>query len=158
MDELKNINEGEELKVVQYIVVRLGEELYGIQIDYVDNIIRMKNNVTRVPKAQPYFIGVINLRGEVVPIMSLRKRFGLGDDVYEGATRIIILRLENQSLIGIIVDEVREVINLDETMIETPSFKLNEANAPYLAGIGKNGKDLISLLDIERVAKDKEKV
>lgn len=135
---------------VQYIVIRIGNEQYGINIGYVDNIVRMQR-ITRVPKAQNYYVGVINLRGEVVPVMSLRRRFGLEGDEYSGATRIIILKLEDQSLVGVIVDEVREVVNLDPSKIETPSFKLDEKNGAYLAGIGKNGENLISLLNIETV-------
>ena len=75
MDEKKI----EELDNKQYIVVKLGSEQYGIDIQYVDNIVRMQR-VTRVPKAQPYFKGVINIRGEVIPVMSLRLKFGLEPD------------------------------------------------------------------------------
>ncbi len=139
----------------QYIVVRLGQESYGIKIDNVDNIVRMQR-MTRVPKSQPYYIGVINLRGEVVPVMSLCRKFGLEDDEYVGSTRIIIVKLSDQSLVGMIVDEVKEVVNLDETTIETPNFKLSEENAIYLAGIGKNSDSLISLLDTESVVRGKE--
>ena len=96
-------------------------------------------------------LGVINLRGEVVPVMSLRKRFGLEADEYTGATRIIILKLKDQSMIGVIVDEVKEVVNLDPETIEKPNFKLDESNASYLTGIGKSGENLISLLNIENV-------
>lgn len=145
----------ELVEEIQYIVVMLGPESFGIPIDNVDNIVRMPR-ITRVPKSQPYYVGVINLRGEVVPVMSLRRRFGLEDDVYKGSTRIIILKLEDQSLVGVVVDEVQEVVNLTEETIENPNFKLNEANADYLAGIGKAGERLISLLDIEAVVKDKK--
>lgn len=155
MEELE-IGTEEMLEEVQYIVIKLGQESYGIKIDYVDNIVRMPR-ITRVPKSQPYYVGVINLRGEVVPVMSLRRRFGMEEDVYVGATRIIIIKLEDQSLVGMIVDEVKEVVNLNETTIENPNFKLSEENAVYLAGIGKNGDNLISLLDIESVVKGKKK-
>lgn len=147
MDMTMNENMTDE---IQYIVIRLGEEQYGINIGYVDNIVRMPR-ITRVPKSQPYYVGVINLRGEVVPVMSLRKRFGLSVDEYTGSTRIIILKLQDQSLVGVIVDEVREVVNLEPSTIETPNFKLDESNASYLTGIGKNGDSLISLLNIENV-------
>lgn len=63
----------------QYIVVKLDKEQYGINIKYIDNIVRMQR-ITRVPKAQPYFKGVINLRGEIIPVMSLRLKFGLEAD------------------------------------------------------------------------------
>nr|MBP3598262.1 purine-binding chemotaxis protein CheW [Eubacterium sp.] len=154
MDGMVNENMNDE---VQYIVIRIGAEHYGINISYVDNIVRMQR-ITRVPKSQPYYVGVINLRGEVVPVMSLRKRFDLEADEYTGSTRIIILKLEDQSLVGVIVDEVREVVNLDTNTIETPSFKLDENNAAYLAGIGKNGDSLISLLNIENVVGESKAV
>jgi len=149
----ENLNQMGTIDEVEYIMVKLGDEHYGIDISYVDNIVRMQR-ITRVPKSQPYYIGVINLRGEVVPIMSLRRRFDLEDDVYKSATRIIIIRLEDQSLIGFVVDEVREVVNLNPSTIEKPTFKLDEKNASYLAGIGKNGNGLISLLDIKSIVEE----
>lgn len=146
----------ESVEEVQYIVVKLGDEQYGIDISYVDNIVRMQR-ITRVPKSQHYYVGVINLRGEVVPIMSLRKRFGLDDDVYENATRIIIIRTEDQSKVGFIVDEVQEVVNLDPSKVEKPAFKLDEEKASFLAGIGKKADEsLISLLDILAVVEEKK--
>lgn len=154
MDGMINENTAQE---IQYIVIRVGEEQYGINIGYVDNIVRIQR-ITRVPKSQPYYVGVINLRGEVVPVMSLRKRFGLEQKEYTGSTRIIILKLDDQSLVGVVVDEVREVVNLSPQTIETPSFKLDEKNAAYLAGIGKNGENLISLLNIDNVVGDSKAV
>lgn len=155
MDELMNTME--TVEEVQYIVVKLGDEQYGINIGYVDNIVRMQR-ITRVPKSQPYYVGVINLRGEIVPIMSLRRRFGLEDDVYKSASRIIIIRLEDQALIGFIVDEVKEVVNIDPNTVEKPTFQLDEKNASYLAGIGKNDESLISLLDIQAVVDEAKAV
>ena len=70
---------GLEKETKQFIVVNLGNEQYGIDIKYVDNIVRMQR-ITRVPKAQPYFKGVINLRGEIMPVMSIRLKFNLDDD------------------------------------------------------------------------------
>jgi purine-binding chemotaxis protein CheW len=156
MDEMLNDLEP-TVEEIQYIVVKLGGEQYGIDIAHVDNIVRM-SRITRVPKSQPYYVGVINLRGEVVPIMSLRRRFGLENDQYGAATRIIIIRLEDQSMIGFVVDEVREVVNIDPRTIETPTFKLDENKASYLAGIGKKGDSLISLLDIKAVIAEKNAV
>ena len=155
MDEYMDAIE-EVVEEKQYIVVKLGGEQYGIDIAHIDNIVRM-SRITRVPKSQPYYVGVINLRGEVVPIMSLRRRFGLDNDEYSASTRIIIIRMEDQSLIGFVVDEVREVVNIDPRTIEKPTFKLDEKNASYLAGIGKNGDSLISLLDIQAVIFEKKR-
>ena len=156
MEDLMNEME-KTMDEIQYIVVKLGNEKYGIDISCVDNIVRMQH-MTRVPKSQSYYVGVINLRGEVVPIMSLRRRFGLEDDVCQSATRIIIIRMQDQSLIGVIVDEVQEVVNINPASIEKPAFKLEEEKASFLAGIGKKGEELISLLDMNAVMEEKKEV
>ena len=153
----ENVLLGEESRIIQYIVVKIGGEQYGIDITFVDNIVRMQQ-ITRVAKSQRYFVGVINLRGEVVPIMSLRRRFDLPDIEFTNLTRIIIVRMEDQSRVGFIVDEVREVVDIEEDSIEVPNFKLDERKAQYLAGIGKKEESLISLLDIQAVVEEKKKV
>lgn len=140
----------------QYIVVKLGTEQYGIDIQYVDNIVRMQN-ITRVPKAQHYFKGVINLRGEIIPVMSLRLKFGLEADEYTNATRIIIIKLEAQSTVGILVDEVKEVVTLNEDEVDKPSYNENDEKSAYLSGVGQHAGGLISLLNIAGVIIEKEK-
>ena len=86
MDELRTVGASD---TTQYIVVRLGEEQYGIDIKYIDNIVRMQH-ITRVPKVPEYLKGVINLRGEVIPVMSIRLKMFLPADEITRATRIII--------------------------------------------------------------------
>jgi purine-binding chemotaxis protein CheW len=154
VQNLETVSEGK-----QYIVVRLGSEQYGIDIQYVDNIVRQQR-VTRVPKAQHYFKGVINLRGEIIPVMSLRLKFELDPDEFTNATRIIIIKLEPQSAIGIIVDEVKEVVTLSEDSIEKPNSSDggSDARNQYLSGVGKHADGLISLLNIATVVGDKEAV
>lgn len=132
----------------QYIVVMVGSEQYGIDISYIDNIVRMQK-ITRVPKIQPYFNGVINLRGEIVSVMSIRKKMGLEEDVLTNASRIIILKLEEKGAIGVIVDEVKEVVNLSEDEIENASN-----NGKFISGIGQHGDELISLLEINAIVDD----
>ena len=112
-------------------------------------------SITRVPDVQPYFAGVINIRGEVVPVMSLRLKMGLEPDVYENKTRIIIVKLENNAPIGLIVDEVKEVVTLDETSIDEV-IRDSKVDETYINGIGKNGETLISLLDLNAVISDKD--
>ncbi|WP_167956854.1 chemotaxis protein CheW [Anaerosporobacter faecicola] len=141
----------------QYIVVRIGNEQYGIDIQYVDNIVRMQR-ITRVPKAQSFFKGVINLRGEIIPVMSIRLKFGLEPDEITNSTRIIILKFEAQSAIGILVDEVKEVVTLEEESIEKVTYNAKDEKSMYLSGIGKNGDNLISLLNIAGVIVEKEAV
>ena len=82
----------------QFIVVKIGSEQYGIDISYVDNIVRMQK-ITRVPKVQPYFKGIINLRGEIVPVMSIRTKMDLEPDEFTDVTRIIILNLEEHGVL-----------------------------------------------------------
>jgi purine-binding chemotaxis protein CheW len=139
----------------RYIVVKLGNEQYGIDIQYVDNIVRMQR-ITRVPKAQSYYNGVINLRGEVVPVMSIRNRFGLELDEFTHMTRIIIVKIENQGMVGVLVDEVKEIVTLDESNTERPNFKNKDELTNYLYGIGKHKDGLISLLDIVEVITEKK--
>lgn len=136
---------------VQYIVVKIGSEQYGLNISFVDNIVRMQK-ITRVPKAPHHYVGVINLRGEIVPVMSIRRKMGLEDDVYSSKTRIIILKLEAQGLIGVIVDEVREVINLGEDEIDRNVQNTSKkVDANFINGIGKDGDELISIFEISAI-------
>lgn len=141
----------------QYIVVKLGNEQFGIDIQYVDNIVRMQR-ITRVPKAQTYFKGVINIRGEIIPVMSLRLKFGLKADEITNATRILIIKLEPQSAIGIIVDEVKEVVTLSEEDIDKVGSGDSEVRTQYLSGVGKHGDGLITVLNIAEVIMEKDTV
>lgn len=148
----------EELKVVgetnQYIVIRLGHEQYGIDIQYIDNIVRMQH-ITRVPKLASYLCGVINQRGEVIPIMSLRLKMGLTADEETKASRIIVVKLEQYGTIGMIVDEVKEVVTLDMAeQVEKVAYDKDEKNN-YIIGVGKYEGGLISLLDLNAVAQEK---
>ena len=158
MEQLKTINElsvdGTETKglteTIQYIVIRLGDEQYGIDIRYVDNIVRMQN-ITRVPKVPAYLKGVINLRGEVIPVMSLRVKMGLPEDEITRATRIIILKMEQQGSFGILVDEVREVVRLSMDQIDKMSYDTKDEKANFITGVGKHNDELISLLNLNSI-------
>lgn len=115
MEQVKAITTEQETETaVQYIVVRIGNEQYGINIKYIDNIVR-NQKITRVPKTQTYYKGVINLRGEIIPVMSIRLKLGLEDDEFTDKTRIIIVKIEGAT-IGVIVDQVREVVTLMMTI------------------------------------------
>ena len=151
MDELRVNNEVKtEGDSIQYIVIKLGAEQYGIDIKYVDNIVRMQH-ITRVPKVPAYLKGVINLRGEVLPVMSLRVKMGLEADELTRATRIIILKQEQQGSVGIIVDEVKEVVTLGSSEIEKLSQNTAEGKKSFITGVGKHNGELISLLDLNSI-------
>ena len=148
MEEVKAItNNDNSTDTVQYIVVNIGNEQYGINIQYIDNIVR-NQRITRVPKAQTYFKGVINLRGEIIPVMSVRLKLGLEDDNYTDKTRIIIVKVDSAS-VGVIVDQVKDVVTLGTDDIEKVTRTANDdAASGYINAIGKSDDELISLLDI----------
>lgn len=146
-----------ENETKQYIVVRLGDEQYGIDISYIDNIVRMQK-ITSVPKIQPYFKGIINLRGEIVPVMSICTKMGLSEDEMTNDSRIIILKIEEQGLMGIIVDEVKEVVTLSTDEIDKVSHDVKDEKANFINGVGKHEGELISLLDLNCVVSEKEVV
>lgn len=139
----------------QFIVVKIGSEQYGIDINYVDNIVRMQK-ITRVPKVQPYFMGVINLRGEIVPIMSIRVKMGLAKDEITDVTRIIILKLEDHGVLGILVDEVKEVMTLGTEEIDKAAYDAKSNKSNFIEGVGKNGDELISLFNINSIIDESE--
>ncbi|MFI3176451.1 MAG: chemotaxis protein CheW [Eubacteriales bacterium] len=147
MEDNKNLDEG-----VQYIVIKMGGEQFGIDIQYVDNIVRMQS-ITRVPKVPSYIKGVINLRGEIIPVMNLRVKMNLEEAEETKSTRIIILKIEQHESIGFIVDEVREVVTLAEIDIER-SLGEREDKVNFVFGVGKIPDGLVSLLDLHAVIED----
>lgn len=164
MDEVmvrkRNIDHSDEdgyvpPEIIQFIVVRFGEEQFGIDIKYVDNIVRMQH-VTRVPMVSNHIKGVINLRGEVIPVMSLRIKMGLEEDVITKSTRILILKMEQHGNIGILVDSVAEVVNLEDSFIEKLSHDAREERSEFVSGVGKCEKGLISLLDLNAFVMEKD--
>ncbi len=104
--------------------------------------------ITRVPKAQYYFKGVINLRGEVIPVMSLRLKFELEEIEETKDTRIIILKPDKQSSVGIIVDAVREVVSLESEDMEKATVDGTDSRMQYIAMIGKYQGELISIINV----------
>lgn len=155
MEELavrNNVANKSEIK--QYIVIRINNEFFGIDIMNVDSIVKIQQ-ITRVPKSQDYFIGVINLRGEIVPVMSLRKRFRVEEVPDDSATRIIILKLD-QNLVGIKVDMVRDVVALEETDIEKNNIVTENNGQMFIKAVGKHDDELISILGLHSVVIDRE--
>ncbi len=139
----------------QFIIAYLNKGQYGIDIRYIDNIIVMQS-ITRIPKSQSYFQGVINLRGEIVPVMSLRNKIGIEEAPYTSKSRIVIVRPDSFAApVGIIVDEVKEVITLDSDAIENINYDDKEEKLNYSIGIGKHGAELVNLLNIPFIVIEK---
>ena len=141
----------ESSNTIQYIVVRLGEEQYGIDIRNIDNIVKMPR-ITHVPKLPAYLKGVINMRGEAIPVLSIRLKMGLADDVITKATRILIVKLEEEGNVGFIVDEVKEVVTLYETDIEKISSDITAEKGSLINAVGKHNGELISIFDLAAIS------
>lgn len=146
MNALRDTVETGELK--QYIVIKYGEEKYGIPIKYIDNIVKMQQ-VTRVPKSEAFIKGVINIRGDIVPVLSMRIRMGMEDDVYDDDTCILVLRPDNSSLFGIIVDAVDRVLTLGSNSIEKVSQESGRKDSGFVLGVGKYDEGLVSIFDLD---------
>ncbi|MGE4282172.1 MAG: chemotaxis protein CheW [Clostridia bacterium] len=138
----------ESLDSRQYVVFRLEEE-YGLDIQRVVEIVT-PTAITRVPKAPHYIKGVINLRGEIIPVMGLRERFNLAPSDETENTRIIIFKVEDAS-IGGIVDSVAEVVYLTQEEIEGVSNFSNDLSMDFIYGVGKIEQRIITLLNIDRL-------
>ena len=155
MNELRDNSETGEL--IQYIIIKIDDEQYGINIKFIDNIVRMQQ-ITRVPKVDDYLKGVINIRGEIVPVMSVRMKMGLSEDEITGKSRIIILKTSEGDLVGIIVDQVNQVLTLDSNNIEKVRYddKKGKSEASFVNGVGHYEGGLVSILDLDAVVSEKD--
>lgn len=133
---------------IQVVAFSLAKEEYAIDILTVQEIIRT-TAITRVPKAPSYIEGVINLRGNVVPVVNLRQRIGLKYEKQTEASRVIILII-NDMKIGITVDSVTEVIRIKEDNVEAPDLS-GSLDKKFFKGVGKHNDRLIILLDLVEI-------
>ena len=138
---------GEDL--LQLVSFKIGEEEFGVDILFVREINRMVE-ITRVPKSPEYVEGVINLRGKVIPIVSLRKRMGMPEKELDKDTRIVVVELEDQ-LIGFVVDAVSEVLRISRNITESPPETASGVDAEYITGIAKMDERLLILLNLNRL-------
>ena len=139
----------------QLVVFELGAELYGVEIARVHEIIRLQT-VTRVPRAPAFVEGVINLRGKVIPVVDLRRRFGLPSAEHTRSTRIVVVEIGDQ-VVGIVVDGVSEVLRVNTATVEPPSPVVAGIDSEYLHGIAKLPERLVILLDLDRVLAREER-
>jgi len=137
----------------QLVGFNLEEEKFGVDIMDVQEIIKIPE-ITRVPKAPQFVEGMINLRGQVLPVIDCRKRFDLESRERVDSNRIIVVNIEGKTM-GIIVDSVSEVLRLPDEAVEPPPPIITGVDAEYLDGIGKmeDGKYLISLLNLKKFLK-----
>ncbi|MFQ3550290.1 MAG: chemotaxis protein CheW [Armatimonadota bacterium] len=133
----------------QLVVFELSGEAYGVDIGSVNTIIRMQE-VTEVPRTPDYVEGVINLRGNIIPVVDLRKRFGLACGEITKFSRIVVVETSGQ-LIGMIVDAVLETLRMPNSAIEPPSPVVLTVDSQYVQGVGKLDDKLVIMLDLEQV-------
>jgi purine-binding chemotaxis protein CheW len=138
--------DGELLQLVSFEV---GEEEYAVPILSVQEINRMMQ-ITRVPQSPPFVEGVINLRGKIIPVIDLRKRFGLTELENSDDVRIIVVEVSNR-VIGFTVDRVNEVLRINSNIVEPPPSMVCGLDTEYVQGVGKLDDRLLILLHLEKL-------
>lgn len=141
-------------KEIQVVGFRIGNETFGVRISLVREIVRLPE-ITAVPNAPDYIEGVINLRGKIVPVMDLRKRFGQTDIQRDKKNRILVVELDGKS-VGLIVNAASEVLKIPPSEIEPPATMLGEGETSFVTGVGKLNGRLVILLDLQKLLQQGE--
>jgi purine-binding chemotaxis protein CheW len=141
-------------KDLQVVGFRIGNETFGVRIASVREIVRVPE-ITAVPSAPETVEGVINLRGKIIPVMDLRKRFGHVDIQPDKKNRILVVELDNK-LVGLIVNAASEVLKIPPSDIEAPGTVFAEGESSYVTGVGKLKGRLIILLDVSKLLHQQE--
>jgi purine-binding chemotaxis protein CheW len=131
----------------QYIEMAIGKENYAVKIEDIDEIIKLQA-ITDIPRSKEYDKGVINLRGKVVPVISLRSLFGMPDSEYSKSTRIVVVKHREES-VGIIVDQVNKVTTYPD--IQPPPDRVGGVSGAYFTGIGLLDRQLVGILKLDEV-------
>jgi len=153
--KLDDVSKGNEL--IQLVSFMLADEEYGVEVLKVREIIRMPT-ITKMPNVPQHVEGIINLRGKVIPIISMRRRFGLPESENSGQTRIIIMDVVG-SLTGFIVDAVSEVIRIQNSEIQPPpSMVLSDGvSQEFITGVFNHAERLLIIMDVDRMFSDDER-
>jgi purine-binding chemotaxis protein CheW len=148
------LEEQEDTQHGRFLTFALGEEVFGIEIRYVKEIIGMQP-ITRLPEVPDYIKGIINLRGKIIPVIDVRLKFKKEAVEYNDRTCIIVIETSDMS-VGLIVDNVAEVIAIDDENIVPPPDARAGIQNRYINGIGKVGSEVKLLLDCERLFHEEE--
>ena len=146
----------ERIKEIQLVIFRLRNEEFAAEISAVLEISRVLD-ITHVPDAPGFITGVVNLRGQVMAVIDLAKQFGLGSQAELSKTaRIVVVEIRGET-IGLLVDEVPEVLRIAQDDIEpTPDILQTAVSKHYVKGVGKLGERLVMLLDLEKILEPQE--
>jgi purine-binding chemotaxis protein CheW len=142
-------------ELLQLVSFHIAGEEFGLNILRVQEIIRVQQ-LTRVPNSPEFVDGVINLRGKVIPVIGLRKRFGLEELAHDKQTRIVVIEVKG-TVLGFIVDSVSEVLRIPADTVEPPP-RLGKVEREYVSGVGKLDNRLLILLDVDRLMSDSEEL
>jgi purine-binding chemotaxis protein CheW len=148
------INEEEDTQKDKFLTFTIGSEAYGLEIKYVTEIIGIQE-ITEVPELPEYIRGIINLRGKIIPVMDVRLRFKKPIREYNDRTCIIVVDIKEVS-VGLIVDAVSEVMNIQEQNVVPPPDLNKGSSNKYIKGIGKVGSEVKLLLDCNKLLNDDE--
>jgi purine-binding chemotaxis protein CheW len=154
MANLHNSGQGHR-ELLQLVSFHIGGEEFGLDILRVQEIIRVQQ-LTRVPNSPDFVDGVINLRGKVIPVVALRKRFGLEELAHDKQTRIVVIEVRG-TVLGFIVDSVSEVLRIPADTVEPPP-RLGKVEREYVSGVGKLDNRLLILLDVDRLMSNSEEI
>ena len=141
-------------KELQIVGLRIGRETFGLPISIVREIVRVPE-ITAVPNAPEHIEGVINLRGRIIPIIDLRKRFGEKNPEPNKKNRVVVVELEKRA-IGLIVNSASEVLRIPPSDIEPPHNIFQEGELNFIAGVGKLKGRLVMMLDLNRIVQSGE--
>lgn len=139
----------------QIVVFELGSEFFGVQIAAVESIIKMQP-ITRMPHAPGFVEGITNLRGRILPVIDLRKRFGLPTQPYTSESRIIVINVGSTE-VGMVVDGVSEVLTISDELVEETPQVAASIDAGFITGIAKIGQRLVIMLDLVKVLSNQER-
>ncbi|MFY8000545.1 MAG: chemotaxis protein CheW [Candidatus Kapaibacteriota bacterium] len=146
----------EDTQKDRYLTFRIAAEEYGIEIRHITEIVGVQK-ITEVPDTATYLKGVINLRGKIIPVVDVRLRFGMEELAHSDRTCIVVVDVSGTS-IGLIVDEVLEVVNIAEENVSDPPRTTKGSSGRYIQGMGKIGDAVKILLNIERLLNEDELV
>ncbi len=140
--------------VLQCVTFRLEDEIYGINVMQVQEVLRV-SEIAPVPGAPDYVLGIINLRGNVVTVIDTRMRLGLSPKESDDSTRIVIIETDKQ-VVGILVDAVAEVVDLNTSEIESAPNVGNDESSKYIQGVASRDGELLILVDLNKLLTDEE--
>ncbi|KAF2957330.1 chemotaxis protein CheW [Thermotoga sp. Ku-13t] len=142
-----------ELKVVSFA---LGEEKFALDIMNIDSIVEV-GKIVKLPESADYVEGIMNLRGNVIPIINLKKKFSMPDTGRSSSAKIIVVNMKDKK-VGLLVDQVHEVLTLSDKQIEQPPTGVGGTRANFILGIAKLGEELLIILNAEEILSKEEKI